>query len=123
MPDRTTNATGRTRTAFRIGLIATVTSAAISLGMSTALAAETISQDFPAKPPGVGGTVSGAVGSGPYDLTIFYGTPEGQTALTTIQGNCVQTTCPVQDTPTPEANETLVSAAITGTSPVFFEVS
>jgi len=111
------------RFALRAGFLSVAAAAALALGTSTALAAETITQDFPPKPPGVGGVISGAVGPGPYDLTVAYGTPEGQSFITTIQGDCQQPTCPVQTTPTPEANETLVSAILTGTSPVFFEVS
>ncbi|TQM01706.1 hypothetical protein [Pseudonocardia kunmingensis] len=111
------------RYALRTGIASVAAVAALALGASTAFAAETITEEFPPKPPGVRGVVSGAVGPGPYNLVIAYGTPEGTDYITTIEGNCQEETCPVQTTPTPEANETLVSAILTGTSPVFFEVS
>lgn len=113
----------RRRNLLKAGITSVAAAAAITFSASNALAAESINQAFPPKPAGLPGTVSGAVGPGPYDLTIEFLTPEGPEYITTIQGDCVQQTCPIQDTPAPGPGETLGSATLTGTAPVFFEVS
>jgi hypothetical protein len=113
----------RKRSARVAGVAAAIVAATFFGAPVASAQVETAVGEFPAKPAGASGVISGAVGPGDYSLVIVFGSETGEEPITAIQGHCTKPTCGISTTPSAPPGEFLVRAVLTGTAPVLFEVA